>query len=115
MSGGSLLLLMLLVSWTSLILQSVAAWYLWRQRNEPGRIAGHGYIRTSACRVLAACLYVTVAMLQVLGIQVPGAGGLSAEALFVFTVVQIIWLTNSFMDMRIRHRLAEADKVEHDP
>ena len=96
---------MLLVSWTSLILQGIAAVLLWRQRNDPGRLAGHGYLRTAACRVLAAAIYVTVALLQVLGVQVPGAGDLSPEALVVFTVVQILWFLNSAMDIRVRRQL----------
>lgn len=106
MNGGNLLLTMLLVSWGSLLLQTIAAVHLWRVRDSPGRLAGRGYTRTAACRVLAAVIYVTVALLQVLGVQVPGAGGLSPEALVVFTAVQGIWLTNSAMDIRVRRQLA---------
>lgn len=101
---------MLLVSWTSLVLQTAAAVLLWRQRNEPGKLAGRGYARTAACRVLAALIYVTVALLQVLEIKVPGAGGLSPEALVVFTAVQGIWLTNSAMDIQVRRRLSRHDE-----
>jgi hypothetical protein len=106
MTGGSLLLLMLLVSWTSLLLQAAAAVHLWRQRNAAGELAGRGYFRTAVCRVLAACVYVTVALLQASGVQVPGAGGLSAEALTVFTAVQGLWLINSAMDIRVRRQIA---------
>jgi len=109
MTGGSLLLLMLLVSWTSLVLQAAAAVHLWRQRNEPGRLAGRGYLRTAACRVLAACIYVTVAVLQATGVQVPGAGSLGPEALVVFSAVQFIWITNSAMDIAVRRKLASQD------
>lgn len=115
MSGGSLLLLMLLVSWTSLMLQGAAAVHLWRQRNEPGKLAGHGYARTAACRVLAAVIYVTVALLQVLNVRVPGAGSLSPEALVVFTAVQFIWIVNSAMDIRVRRRLTRGgDSLRRD-
>lgn len=109
MSGGALLLIMLLVSWTSLVLQAAAAVLLWRQRAgyAAERLAGRGYVRTAACRVLAACVYVTVALLDATGVQVPGAGGLSPEALVVFTAVQAIWLANSAMDIRVRRQLRQ--------
>jgi hypothetical protein len=106
-NDGNLLLLMLAVSWTSLVLQAAATTHLLRQhaRYPAERLAGRGYTRTATCRVLAAAVYVTVAMLQADGIQVPGAGGLSPEALVVFTAVQGIWLVNSAMDIRVRRRL----------
>lgn len=107
MSGGILLLLMLLVSWTSLLLQSAAAVHLWRQHAsyEAERLAGHGYVRTAACRVGAAAIYSTVALLAILGVRIPGAGTLGPEALVVFTGIQLIWLGNSLLDMRIRRQL----------
>lgn len=107
MTGGALLLVMLLVSWTSLLLQSLAAWHLWRQRATSSIEAqvGRGYVRTVTCRVLAAGIYSTVALLAVLGVRIPGAGVLGPEALFVFTSVQVIWLVNSLLDVRIRRHL----------
>jgi len=113
MNGGNLLLLMLVVSWTSLALQAGAAIHLWRQhaRYPAERLAGRGYTRTATCRVAAAAVYVTVATLQAAGVQVPGAGGLSPEALVVFTAVQGIWLVNSAMDIRVRRQLR---RTEHD-
>lgn len=107
MTGGALLLLMLLVSWTSLVLQLAAAVHLWRQK-ATGRLeqlAGHGYARTAACRVLAASVYCTVALLAVLGVHIPGAGTLSPEALVIFTGIQAIWLANAALDIRLRRQL----------
>lgn len=107
MTGGALLLLMLLVSWTSLLLQGAALLHLWRQRATycAERIAGHGYVRTAACRVAAAAVYSAVALLAVLGVRIPGAGTLGPEALLVFTLVQMIWLTNTAADIRARRKL----------
>lgn len=108
-----MVVLMLLVSWTSLLLQAVACIHLWRQKGRAVavRAAGRGYARTAACRVLAASIYSTVALLAVLGIHIPGAGQLSPEALAVFTGIQVIWLVNSALDIRVRHRLTEQDHV----
>jgi hypothetical protein len=104
---------MLLVSWTSLLLQLAAAVHMWRQRavGAAVRLAGHGYARTAACRVLAASVYCTVALLAVVGVRIPGAGTLSPEALVVFTGIQVIWGVNSALDIRVRHRLTEQDHV----
>lgn len=109
MTGGGLLLLMLLVSWASLVLQSAALVHLCRQRASYAaeKLAGHGYVRTAACRVLAACIYVTVALLDAAGVQVPGAGTLGPESLIVLTLVQAIWLANTAMDIRVRRQLAQ--------
>ena len=114
MTGGGLLLLMLLVSWASLLLQSAALAHLWRQRASYAaeRIAGHGYVRTAACRVLAACIYVTVALLDACGVRVPGAGTLGPESLLVLTVVQAIWLCNTAMDIRARRQLRQGKESD---
>jgi hypothetical protein len=105
------LVLMLLVSWSSLILQSAALVHLLRQRGATAavQLTGHGYARTAACRVVAASIYSTVALLAVLGIRIPGAGQLGPEAVFIFTLVQAIWLSNSALDIRLRHRLQSQD------
>lgn len=107
MTGGVLLLLMLLVSWTSLVLQSAALLHLRRQRSTytAEGLAGHGYVRTAACRVLAAAIYSGVALLAVLGVRIPGAGTLGPEALLVFSGAQMIWLVNSVLDIRVRRQL----------
>lgn len=106
MTGGGLLLLMLLVSWTSLVLQSAALVHLLRQRGtyQAERIAGRGYVRTAACRVAAACIYVTVALVQATG-NTTARAGLTSEALIVLTVVQGIWLLNAGLDIRLRRKL----------
>lgn len=111
MSGGVLLLLMLLVSWTSLVLQSAAFLHLRRQRASYAAegLAGRGYVRTAACRVAAAAVYVTVAVLDASRVQVPGGGGVSAEALVVLTAVQLLWLANSAADIRLRRRLQRTE------
>lgn len=107
MTGGALLLLMLLVSWTSLVLQGAALAHLWRQRATYGaeELAGHGYVRTAACRVLAAAIYSAIALLAILGVRIPGAGTLGPEALVVFVAVQTIWLSNTALDIRVRRKL----------
>jgi hypothetical protein len=59
-----------------------------------------GYIRTTACRVIAAMTYTVVA-----AVQLAGAGSLTAEALVVFAAIQALWVSNSLLDIRIRRRL----------
>ena len=105
-----MLLVMLLVSWSSLLLQGFAAAHLWKQHStyRAEKLAGHGYVRTAACRVLAASIYSAVALLAVLNVHIPGAGALSPEAVFVFTGVQIIWLTNSLLDIKVRSKLRDS-------
>jgi hypothetical protein len=102
---------MLLVSWSSLILQAAALTHLVRQHaTYPAEAAaGNGYVRTAACRVAAAALYVTVAVLDAAGVQVPGGGGVSPEALVVLTAVQLLWLGNSAADIRLRRKLRRED------
>lgn len=107
MTGGALLLLMLLVSWSSLLLQGAVLAYQLRQQAtyRAEQLAANGHVRTAACRVLAAAVYVAVSVLDAAGVQVPGAGGLSPEALVVFSGVQLIWLSNSALDIRLRRQL----------
>lgn len=109
MTGGPLLLLMLLVSWTSLVLQSAALIHLCRQHATYAAegLAGRGYVRTAACRVLAACIYSAVALLDIIGVRIPGGGVLGPESLVVFVGVQAIWLCNTAMDIRVRRRLRQ--------
>jgi hypothetical protein len=100
-----LVLVFLLVSSLSLASQAAALARLSARR--PGTraeaLAGRGYIRTVACRVLAATVYTVVA-----AVQLAGAGTLSAEALIVFTAVQGLWIGNSLADIRVRRALAQA-------
>jgi len=100
---------MLLVSWTSLVLQSGALVHLRRQQATYAaeKLAGHGYVRTAACRVLAAAVYSAIALLDIIGVRIPGGGTLGPEALVVFVAVQTIWLCNTAMDIRVRRRLAK--------
>jgi hypothetical protein len=97
-----LALVFLLVSSVSLVSQIAALTRLvisHAQSPAEKRISA-GYLRTVACRVLAATIYVIVA-----GIQLAGDGTLSAEALIVFTSVQAIWVSNSVLDIRISRTL----------
>jgi hypothetical protein len=117
MTGRALLLLMLLVSWTSLVLQSGALVHLRRQQATYAAegLAGRGYVRTAACRVLAAAVYSAIALLDIIGVRIPGAGTLSPEALLVFSGVQAIWLVNSALDIRVRRRLAQRKETDGTP
>lgn len=107
MSDKTLLPLMLLVSVTSLVLQGAALIHLVHQKSryQAERTVARGYVRTAACRVAAACIYVTAAVLQAAGVKIPGAGALTPEALVVLTVVQGIWLANAALDIRVRRKL----------
>jgi hypothetical protein len=102
-----LVFVFLLVSCLSLVAQVLAFARLavQRARTPAEELVGNGYLRTAACRVLAATIYTVVA-----AIQLAGAGTLSAEALIVFTSVQAIWVTNSAMDIRIRRALSRAGR-----
>lgn len=97
----------MVVSCLSLMLQVMAFIRLSASRAETPveELVGGGYLRTIGCRVLAATTYAVVA-----GIQLAGAGTLSAEALSVFTGVQAIWLLNSLADIRIRRALSQEGK-----
>lgn len=98
-----LVVMFLLVSCLSWMFQLLAFIRLAarRARTPTEELVGGGYLRTVACRVLAATIYVVVA-----ATQLSGSGTLSAEALIVFTAVQVIWQVNSVMDIRIRRSLA---------
>jgi hypothetical protein len=106
MTGGSLLLLMLLVSSASLLLQGAALILLLHQHPVAGteRLATRGYVRTAACRVADAVVYVTVAAVQMAGARVNG-GDLTPEALVIFSGVQLLWLGNAAADILTRRRL----------
>lgn len=99
-----LVVLFLIVSCLSMVSQAVAFARLaiHRARTPTEELVGAGYIRTVTCRILAATVYVVVA-----AVQLAGSGTLSAEALVVFTVIQILWISNSLMDIRIRRTLGQ--------
>jgi cobalamin biosynthesis protein CobD/CbiB len=75
-----------------------------RARTPTEELVSGGYLRTVACRVLAATVYVVVA-----ATQLAGSGTLSAEALVVFTSIQLLWQLNSVMDVRIRRSLSRGE------
>jgi hypothetical protein len=108
---GDLVLVFLLVSCLSLVAQvlAFARLAIQRARTATEEMVSAGYLRTAACRVLAATVYVVVA-----AIQLAGDGALSAEALIVFTGVQAIWITNSVLDIRIRRVLRQAGRGDGD-
>jgi hypothetical protein len=97
-----LVVVFLAVSCVSLMLQVLAFTRLAVQKaaSPTEKLVGDGYLRTIGCRVLAATVYVVVA-----AVQLAGAGELTAEALVVFTAVQILWQLNSLSDIRIRREL----------
>lgn len=101
MTGGGLLILAMLVSAISLIIHVAVLALLWRQKvsGETERVTGKGYVRTAACRVLAATVYVTADAFQLAGARVMG-GDLTPEALLIFTFVQILWTSNAVADVR---------------
>jgi hypothetical protein len=95
-----LALAFLAVSCASLASQATAfARVALRSRGRRDMVSA-GYLRTIGCRVAAAAAYSALA-----AVQLAGAGTLSTEALAVFTGVQALWVTNSLLDIRIRHRL----------
>ncbi|HEX3960919.1 MAG TPA: hypothetical protein VHZ03_30590 [Trebonia sp.] len=104
-----LVFVFLLVSCVSLMFQVLAFARLAtrRARTSTEELVGGGYLRTIACRVLAATIYVTVA-----AVQLAGDGTLSFEALIVFTSVQLLWMGNSLMDVRIRRILGQRGKPD---
>jgi hypothetical protein len=104
-----LVLMFLLVSCVSLAFQVLAFARLAVQRavTPAEELVGGGYLRTVACRVLAAVIYVVVA-----AVQLAGDGTLSAEALIVFAAVQAIWQVNSLMDIRVRRALSRAGRPD---
>jgi hypothetical protein len=97
-----LVVVFLAVSCVSLVMQVLAFIRLAVQRagTPAEKLAGGGYVRTVGCRVLAATVYVVVA-----AVQLAGAGALTGEAVIVFAAVQILWVTNSLLDIGIRRRL----------
>lgn len=99
-----LALTFLLISCVSLASQVLAfARLAARRHGTPAEeLVGGGYLRTVACRVLAALTYVAVA-----AVQLAGDGTLSAEALVVFASVQALWIGNSLADIRIRRALSQ--------
>jgi hypothetical protein len=99
-----LVVVFLAVSCVSLVLQVLSFIRLAVQRagSDVERLVGDGYLRTVACRVLAATVYVVVA-----AVQLAGAGTLSGEAVIVFTAVQSLWVGNSLLDIRIRRKLGK--------
>lgn len=104
-----LVLVFLLVSCLSLVFQLLAfiRLALRHARTPVEELVGGGYLRTVACRVLAATIYVVVA-----ASQLAGSGTLSAEALVVFGGIQALWLVNSAMDIRIRRTLSQSGRTD---
>lgn len=100
-------LVFLLVSCLSWVFQAAAFARLAvrRARTPVEGMVGTAHLRTIACRVLAATVYVAVA-----AVQVAGDGTLSAEALIVFASVQTLWISNTLLDMRLRRRLPRAPR-----
>lgn len=102
-----LVLVFLTVSCISLVSQLLAFTRLIIKRavTPVEKLVGHGYLRTIGCRIVAAVAYTAVA-----AVQLAGDGTLSAEALLVFACVQILWISNSLMDIRTRHDLIRTQR-----
>lgn len=90
----------LTLTWQSVALRRLTRVALPTLPASAARIAHRGLIRTSACRVLAAAIYVVLAAITI------GTGSLPSLTLLVFSVVQVIWMTNAALDIRLRKRLA---------
>jgi len=100
-SGDVAAVAFLVVSMASLVLYSTALIAL--HRHPPAeRVAYHGLTRTAGSRVLVAALYVT------LGVLVLDQGDrlYTWVPLALFTAVQLVWQTNSLLDLRIKRTLA---------
>lgn len=69
--------------------------------SQAGRLAHHGLIRTSSCRVAASSAYVALALLILLSDALPVA------ALVIFAATQLLWMGNAWLDVRLRQRLAQ--------
>lgn len=88
---------------------SVQAFSLVRLRRAPAAahdtctLATRGLVRTHRCRVTVGGLYVAIGANAVfIGVDV------AAVALAGFSVTQMIWLTNSVLDVRLARALKEA-------
>lgn len=88
----------LAVSVTSGVVQATA---LRRMLHRPhdDHVTG-ALLRTSACRVVAALAYVVLATVTLAD---PQTGAVPAVA--TFTAVQLMWITNGVLDVRLRRRL----------
>lgn len=69
---------------------------LWRLLHRPRR---PGLVRTAACRVVAAVLYVGVALATLYDVDAGPVIGLG-----VFAAAQLIWQVNGLLDLRIAQR-----------
>jgi hypothetical protein len=104
-----LVIVFLLVSCLSMVFQLLAFARLLGQRSRSPveELVGGGYLRTTACRALAATVYVVVA-----SVQLAGDGTLTAEALIVFAAIQVLWWLNSLSDIRIRRSLGKGEPAD---
>lgn len=97
--------MMFAVSAGSAAVHCVAWWRLTRGPVAVGRaarLARRGLIRTVACRILAAVVYIGVAVVTVVA-----RPALPVVALAVFTGTQLLWQLNSLLDVRLRRDLAQ--------
>lgn len=90
--------LFLIISVTSLIVQSVALYRITRD-TAPKGIAYSGIRRTAICRVVASVLYTMLGISSLIDAAV-------VENLLVFGVVQVVWQLNAIADVGLRRRLS---------
>jgi hypothetical protein len=103
-SAATIAVIFLTVSYIGFFVQLASLIRLVSQLPEPTKsasLAHHGIVRTSFCRVSAAILYIfigTNALFFQLLIPVVTLG--------TFCAVQILWMVNGRMDVRLKKRIA---------
>lgn len=93
--------LFLIISATSLIVQSVALYRITRD-TAPKGVAYGGIRRTAVCRVIASVLYTMLGISSLIDAAV-------VENLLVFGFVQILWQSNAIADVGLRRRLSRGE------
>lgn len=105
-----LAILFLAVSVESVIVQGRSLWKILQWRYEDTgdhRLVHGGMLRTATCRVIAASIYVCVAIADLIAQQT-----FQVLALVVFSFIQLLWQGNAVADVRLRQELAEKDVLK---
>jgi hypothetical protein len=74
-------------------------------------LANRGLIRTAASRTAVAIAKVTLGTYAVTSLA---ASGPITVALVVFCLVEMTWLTNALLDVRLKRRIAKAAQARED-
>jgi len=91
----------LVISTVALTAQTVTLIRI-RRNKTAGDVRRRGLVRTVACRVFAAALYVLLGTGALL--VTPAVAGVAAFLCFGFT--QCLWLGSSLLDLRLKHQLS---------